>query len=183
MLRLSAVGDLRRLWQAGPGRRAPASGPWMRRAEDLAMAFMGGGFGRCFVGIEVYERYNFIRSAIPTSIWAVWVPKAALEPETLRDYEDWPRRVLPEDTRLADLEGPDILFSLPRDDQHRLLDVVNVERRASDRHLQSNGFAAGEVDQPPRNEVWWHQYVPWIGTIIFVIGTILVVMFRNSGGG
>ena len=180
MGRMAVVGDLRRLWKARLRPAAKTPGPWMRKLENLAMSLAGGGYSRSFVPIEVYERFNFIRPGVPTNIWAVWLAKAALDPEVLRDYQDWPRRVLPEDTRIADLDGPGALWDLPRDDQHRLIDVVNVERRASDRHLQSNGYAAGEVDQPPDDKVWWHQYLTWIGAVLFVVGSVLIAMFTNN---
>ena len=133
------------------------------------------------MGIDVYERYDVIEPEIPTNIWEVWLPRAALDPNVLRDYEDWPRRALPGDVRVQDLEGPALLLNLPRDDEHRLGDVINVDRRAVDRQLQSNGFMAGEVDEPPDNNPWWHQYLVWAGALVFIVGGVLIVMFRSGG--
>ena len=181
MNRIREVTRLRALWkeiEAGTGKVDAISSGKQSPAQRLTSVF--GGFNNSFQPIEVYERYNFIRPEIPTAIWQVWVPMACLDADVLRDYQDWPRRALPEDRMVQDLTGPEVLFNLPRDDRYRLTDVVNVERRSTDRQLQSNGFLAGEVDLPPDDSPWWAQYLPWIGAGVFIMAGALIFMLSSG---
>jgi hypothetical protein len=185
MRRGPVVAELLRTWQGLSGNSravAPAPGQ-VEKLRRTAAAVLGAGsnFKRAFVRIEVYERFNYFRPEVPTNIWEAWPPRACLTPNVLRDYEDWPRRILPAGMSVDDVDSPDVLYTLARDDRHRLVDVVNVERRASDRLVQDKGFLGAEVDQPPDNNPFWHKYLVWIAAGVFVAGALLVVVFMGSG--
>ena len=194
----------RRLWLEEVRRLAPSAPLWpgsilrrsvVARLTQLHRQLNGQGnsvglrlqsllmpaFKDVFVFIEVYERYNFIRPEIPTNIWAVWVPRDCLDPNVLRDYQDFPRRALPEDTRVQDLQDPAVLYDLPRDDQYRLADSINEQRKSADRDLQSGGFTAQEADQVPDDKPWWNAYLTWIGAEAFLVAGLVVVLFRSGG--
>ena len=83
--------------------------------------------------------------------------------------------------RIQDLTGPEVLYNLPRDDRHRLIDAINEERRATDRELQDHAYLTAEADVIPDDKPWWHQYLPWIGALGFLVASLVVVLFRSGG--
>ena len=115
-------------------------------------------YREAFIRVLAIERADFVEPHIPTGLLEVYLPKAAVadQPRKWRTTSGRPAFADPDaylwlalkpGQTAEDIRSTADLLDLEVDD-YRMEDVVNVERRALDRQVQSTGFLDAEVDKP-----------------------------------
>ena len=137
------------------------------------------------------ERQDFVEPHIPTGLVEVWQPKAAFADQPRKwkgnggraafaDPEAYLWLTLGPEKKVEELRWLSDFHHLETDD-YRMEDIVNVERRALDREVQSPGFLEGEVDQVQTEAPnIWVELLPHLTGIGFAaLGFILLMTLRG----
>ena len=149
-------------------------------------------YREAFIRVLVLERLDFVEPHIPTGVLEVYIPRAAVagNPERWRtfsgraaysDPDAYMWLTLGDDGRIRDITSMEQIYGLVNDD-YRMEDVVNVERRAYDRQVQSTGFLAGDVAEPKgeRGDMW-QELLPHVAGIGFALFGVVLLVTLNGG--
>ena len=115
-------------------------------------------YREAFIRVLAIERADFVEPHVPTGLLEVYLPKAAVADQPRKwkttsgrsafaDPDAYLWLTLKPGQMVEDIRSTSDLLDLAVDD-YRMEDVVNIERRALDRQVQSTGFLEAEVDEP-----------------------------------
>ena len=148
-------GALARHYRRWKGMTMASSNAGMAKVYTMPMV----AYKECMIRVFGTERRDFVQPHIPTALVSTWRPKAALadQPRKWRTESGRPAFDATDSYMWLALEPGQLVddllqmsdFDAMENDDYKMQDIINVERRALNRGVQAAGFLEGEVDQPP----------------------------------